>query len=204
MQRSGHDKVRGRGRSTVAPIQGLLARVLIGQRAVADAGRWAALCHRGGKLDQEGVRINSSAQAMTTKHFLQPLSKNLLPFCATLLLSSCSITGAMILHNASDSELLIERGSRANDKDIVIAPGETKEIQIDPLFGGTHYAFRIGTSRYCFSSPRVDGSWVKAGWKHAVVLAAWSQDRTISLYPPDANMETYYSLPPTSTTVSLS
>jgi hypothetical protein len=41
MQRSGHDKVRGRGRSFTVFVQGCRARVLIGQRAVADAGRWA-------------------------------------------------------------------------------------------------------------------------------------------------------------------
>jgi hypothetical protein len=41
MQRSGHDKVHGRGRSLTVHDLVLLARVLIDQRAVADAGRWA-------------------------------------------------------------------------------------------------------------------------------------------------------------------
>jgi hypothetical protein len=39
MQRSGHDKVHGRGRPSTVLDQVLLARVLKGQRAVADAGR---------------------------------------------------------------------------------------------------------------------------------------------------------------------
>jgi hypothetical protein len=43
MQRSGHDKVLGRGRSLTVLVQVLRARVQIGQRAVADAGRSATL-----------------------------------------------------------------------------------------------------------------------------------------------------------------
>jgi hypothetical protein len=43
MQRTGHDKVHGRGQSPTVNDQVLLAGVPIGQRAVADAGRWAAL-----------------------------------------------------------------------------------------------------------------------------------------------------------------
>jgi hypothetical protein len=39
MQRSGHDKVQGRRRSLTVLVQVLRARVQIGQRAVADAGR---------------------------------------------------------------------------------------------------------------------------------------------------------------------
>jgi hypothetical protein len=39
MQRAGHDKVRGRGRSLTALVQVLLARVLNGRRAVAERGR---------------------------------------------------------------------------------------------------------------------------------------------------------------------
>jgi len=39
MQRSVNDKVLGRGRGRVAPEQVMRARVLIGRRAGADAGR---------------------------------------------------------------------------------------------------------------------------------------------------------------------
>jgi hypothetical protein len=43
MQRAGTHKVLGRGRSMFSQSQVCLARVLIGQRAVADGCRWAAL-----------------------------------------------------------------------------------------------------------------------------------------------------------------
>jgi hypothetical protein len=43
MQRSGHDQLLGRGRDRLMPVQVCRARVLIGQRAVADTGRWATL-----------------------------------------------------------------------------------------------------------------------------------------------------------------
>jgi hypothetical protein len=41
MRRLDHHEVLGRGRSAVAHIQVCLARVLTGQRAGADAGRYA-------------------------------------------------------------------------------------------------------------------------------------------------------------------
>jgi hypothetical protein len=43
MQRSGTHKVLGRGRGHAVLGQIISARVLKGRRAVADAGRWAAL-----------------------------------------------------------------------------------------------------------------------------------------------------------------
>jgi hypothetical protein len=43
MQRTGMNKVQGRGRTIAVHIQVLLARVLEGQWPVADVGRWATL-----------------------------------------------------------------------------------------------------------------------------------------------------------------
>jgi hypothetical protein len=45
MQRAGMDKLLGRGRVSTVHQQVTSARVLNGQRAVADGCRWAALPH---------------------------------------------------------------------------------------------------------------------------------------------------------------
>lgn len=107
--------------------------------------------------------------------------------CAALILGSCSMTGTMTLHNASDTEIVIEE-SRANGKDVLIPPGATKEVQIDPIFGGSQHAIRSGMNKYCFSAPQVDSSWIN----HGTVLAVWSEDGSISLYPARADAKTYY------------
>jgi hypothetical protein len=100
------------------------------------------------------------------------------------LLSSCSISGTILLHNGSGGP--VEVG--VSDHRYELAPGEATEVEIDPIFGHQYFSVRISNERFCYQIPKVDPHWI---WRGRV-LALLDPSGRIYLSLPKSSEESYF------------
>lgn len=109
-----------------------------------------------------------------------------------VLLQSCSIGGGIVLHNASGSTIEL----RVFKNRYELAAGETREVRIDPIFGGDYFSIRTSAGLWCYEMPAVNSRWIKAGGSHAKVLGLLDANGDVYLFPRDSDEASYYKSSP--------
>lgn len=100
------------------------------------------------------------------------------------LLSSCSISGTILLHNGSGGAVEVS----VLDHRYELTLGETAEIQIDSIFGDQYFSVRMSNERFCYQMPKVDSDWI---WRGRV-LALLDPGGRIYLSLPRSSEENYF------------
>lgn len=129
-----------------------------------------------------------------------PAVKHLLCLVAIGLVYGCSVSGTLVLHNASgeDIEVIVVRASgpvEMNMRIIQIAAGATTEIAIDNLSMRPEFSIRTRTKQLCYALPKIDPSWIKPGLFGGAVLAELDERHLISLFLPHSNRSGFFMNP---------
>lgn len=115
----------------------------------------------------------------------------------TVLLSSCSLGGRLVLHNSSPHKIVL---SVAYDpswtKNHVIQPGDAATLEIDFRFS-IEISAAVGDEHWCYKTKELSSSaWVKPGIFRGKVFALLTSDRLIYIYSKESKEDSFYTKSP--------